>query len=327
MAIKWAINSGNWSSAGTWNDGVLPTTGDTVYANGKTISFNNEINIGEGWLRNDANAEYGIVAGGTFSSTSAYNSEEVTANVYGYNNVICLYMGTSGAKTVNGNLDSDEYGAVVRYDTAHGAVETCGNLTINGNVKGRIDSDSTLDDSYIYLTINGDWEVQTSDYAFRRVRTNWYNRRGTFVNINGKFIFNKQWSNALNTSFYVSILSKFVLNSTFSVNGQTQIGYLSLGTTVIDIYNLSKIVNWSIGTVFDGANSYITNSQGEIIMIGINMINYPAAEDVKAGVEYGLPTRIGQLDIALTPEQLQRISNCVTPQILQATIEQALDNE
>ena len=171
MANKWAITNGNWSDGSTWNDGIIPSTGDIVYANGKTVQFNNNINIGNDWLRNDANTGLGVVSGGSFSSMSGANTEEVTANVYGCNNTVCVYLGTNGSKIINGNLASDDTGACVRYDTNSATADTCGTLTINGNVDGRIDADSTNDNALQNLVINGDWTVKTSDYAFRVVQT------------------------------------------------------------------------------------------------------------------------------------------------------------
>jgi hypothetical protein len=46
MATARAIANGNWSSTSTWNGGVLPGNGDTVYANGFNITINQNIDIG-----------------------------------------------------------------------------------------------------------------------------------------------------------------------------------------------------------------------------------------------------------------------------------------
>jgi hypothetical protein len=46
MATARAIANGNWSSTSTWNGGVLPGNGDTVYANGFNVTINQDINIG-----------------------------------------------------------------------------------------------------------------------------------------------------------------------------------------------------------------------------------------------------------------------------------------
>jgi len=46
MATARAIANGNWSSTSTWNGGVVPGNGDTVYANGFNVTINQDINIG-----------------------------------------------------------------------------------------------------------------------------------------------------------------------------------------------------------------------------------------------------------------------------------------
>lgn len=46
MATARAIANGNWSATSTWNGGVLPGNGDTVYANGFNVTIDQNINIG-----------------------------------------------------------------------------------------------------------------------------------------------------------------------------------------------------------------------------------------------------------------------------------------
>ena len=46
MATRRAIANGNWSATGTWNGGVVPTNGDTVYANGFNITLDTDVLIG-----------------------------------------------------------------------------------------------------------------------------------------------------------------------------------------------------------------------------------------------------------------------------------------
>lgn len=45
MALIKAQASGNWSSTGTWSGGVVPSANDTVYANGFTVTINQNIDL------------------------------------------------------------------------------------------------------------------------------------------------------------------------------------------------------------------------------------------------------------------------------------------
>lgn len=45
MAIKIATNNGNWSSGSTWEDGIVPTTGDEVYINGYNVTLDVNLNV------------------------------------------------------------------------------------------------------------------------------------------------------------------------------------------------------------------------------------------------------------------------------------------
>lgn len=67
--IKWAIVNGNWADGTTWNDGVVPVSGDYVYCNGYTISFPTQINIGNGTITNELNPNTNR-NGGHIQSTS-----------------------------------------------------------------------------------------------------------------------------------------------------------------------------------------------------------------------------------------------------------------
>ena len=85
MATARAIASGNWSATGTWNGGVLPGNGDTVYSNGFTVTIDQNVDIG--------GANNPIVNAGSFvsgqwyeittSGTTTFTSIGAAANTVG----------------------------------------------------------------------------------------------------------------------------------------------------------------------------------------------------------------------------------------------------
>ena len=76
MATRRAVANGNWSATGTWNGGVVPTAGDTVYSNGFIVTINQDIDIG--------GANNPIVNAGSFVSGQWYQITTVgTTNFAG----------------------------------------------------------------------------------------------------------------------------------------------------------------------------------------------------------------------------------------------------
>jgi hypothetical protein len=67
MAVKWAVQSGNWSNPSTWNDGTLPTPDDDVYADGKTVTIDRDIAV----LSLRTTQRSGGTAGGGFTVNAA----------------------------------------------------------------------------------------------------------------------------------------------------------------------------------------------------------------------------------------------------------------
>jgi len=52
MATKFAVATGVWSNTTTWNDGTLPLSNDIIFANGFTVTLDQDITVGS--LRNTA---------------------------------------------------------------------------------------------------------------------------------------------------------------------------------------------------------------------------------------------------------------------------------
>lgn len=128
------IANGNYSSTSNWNSdtparvGTLPTTGDVVYCNGKTITVDVAM-MTAAEFRNDSKVSPAITAGGYLSFNNV--TCDITGDVKGYAGVYFLLINTLSNITITG----DVYGM--------GSVYTCylnnnftGSLDITGDVIG-----------------------------------------------------------------------------------------------------------------------------------------------------------------------------------------------
>lgn len=136
MADKWAVASGNWSSTSTWNDGTLPGSGDDVYADGFTVTVNQDVTV----LSLNTTQRSGGTAGGRFQITSGTRTINVQTVNAGGNSCI----GTSGstgavilnAVTLNGSSVNANTRAVL-LETAGASspsVINCTNILGGGSI-------------------------------------------------------------------------------------------------------------------------------------------------------------------------------------------------
>ena len=152
MAIRYAVASGNWSSPSTWDGGMaLPGVLDTVYANGKNITIDQNIYV-QGLYHS---AQGSAIAGGTFimdrsvsmvcnvfSSQASTNILDIVANSPETCTIIGnLYWASSGygytkSGTCTLNITGNVYGQST-YTTGTGfRIKALGSVTITGNVYG-----------------------------------------------------------------------------------------------------------------------------------------------------------------------------------------------
>lgn len=125
MAIRGAVATGNWSNPLTWDGLVsLPASGDTVVANGFTVTIDSNQNIGSGTIQT---LETGVFSrGGGFTLSSGVT---LTANVLaGYTTCVTH---SSGNGTIIGSVTGG-------YSSAARGVSftSTGTLSITGNITG-----------------------------------------------------------------------------------------------------------------------------------------------------------------------------------------------
>lgn len=124
MATRYAVANGNWSSVGTWDGGTtLPGAGDLVYADGKTVTIDQTVNVGS--IRTDKRS--GGTAGGVFNLPDI---QTFTANIVS-GTTTCLVITAVGSLTITGNIIGSTTAAV----TAAVCSSAC-DLTVIGDITG-----------------------------------------------------------------------------------------------------------------------------------------------------------------------------------------------
>jgi hypothetical protein len=163
MAVRYAVASGNWSNAATWDGGTLPTAADDVYANNRTVTIDTNITVIS--IRTDASSP--AVAGGSFtvSTTRTLNCNVISGNV---TSCLTITTGTTsltgdvyGCTTVNNvNLSGViiNAGATLTFiGNAYNALQaSCRAITNSGTVNhtGNLTTYSTAQSNFGFLLSN-----------------------------------------------------------------------------------------------------------------------------------------------------------------------------
>lgn len=131
MAVKWPLANGNWSAAANWNDGTKPTTGDTVHGDGKTVTIDENVDLGAGSKLTTETRSGGSAGGGfTFSGNYTITVADLVSNVAS----ACLtYTGSGTGAAVNANGTASLNSATC-IALAHTGI---GTLTVVGNGDGQ----------------------------------------------------------------------------------------------------------------------------------------------------------------------------------------------
>jgi hypothetical protein len=126
MATRWAVVNGNWSNTATWDGGTLPAAGDDVFADGKTVTIDQNVTVLS--IRNTQRS--GGTNGGTFTVTGDYT---INANLTRGSLSMMTYSGT-GTLNINGNFTTaaDGLNQYVLTHSGTGIVNIVGNITVFG---------------------------------------------------------------------------------------------------------------------------------------------------------------------------------------------------
>ena len=155
MADRWAVVSGNWSNTATWNGGTLPSPGDDVYANAKTVTIDQDIVVNS--LKNVAGT--GISTSGHFRCAGDVDIE-ITAGIAVTDIALDLLdiYAAGGAIQINANMTGER---AIFVNSGY-----AGTITVNGDVVGTTGSDATVYLGSGGMVVNGDVCGGSESYAY-----------------------------------------------------------------------------------------------------------------------------------------------------------------
>jgi hypothetical protein len=129
MATILANQTGNWSATSTWVGGVLPTSGDVVVANNKTVTVDISPTVSE--VRNDATG--GATAGGSFTLSSGVTlrANVISGSGNSVNNCVAFGGASPNSASIVGNVFFSSAGNMPAVQN-----NSSGTLNIVGNCDG-----------------------------------------------------------------------------------------------------------------------------------------------------------------------------------------------
>ena len=181
MAIRYAVASSNWNNVATWDGGIsIPSSGDIVYLNNKTIGLDIDVIVDQ--LRSDANTGLGIVAGGILNIITTRSLTASNGFYTGVNGIISVNANSPEIIAISGDI----------YPTPAGRfLNIAGSCTINmtGSIMnswGGYNSGAIYMNGTGILNIIGDLQIGTH-FASAVQHNNWavYNANIGTVNITG----------------------------------------------------------------------------------------------------------------------------------------------
>ncbi len=250
MAVKWPLATGVWSNAANWNDGTKPTTGDTVHADGKTVTIDENVDLGAG-SKLTTETRSGGSAGGGFTFSGDYTI--TVADLVSKTDSACLtYTGSGTGAVVNANGKTTINGSGCNALKHTGS----GTLTLTGNGSGEAGNNRPFSNDGVgtfnlvgnYNTVGG-----INSYAVSNVSTGVMNVTGV-VSVSGS---NSAAGNLSSGTLNITgnpISTSIALNSAGALNNSTgtlnvtPVGTLVANNSVQDGYGMS-IRNAAAGTV------------------------------------------------------------------------------
>lgn len=135
MATRWAVATGNWSNTATWDGGTLPTAADDVYADGKTVTIDQNVTV----LTLRTTQRAGGTNGGGFTVSGAYTIAATNGIICGTASTALTCTNTTGTTvTVNAALigGTSNSNQTVLFMSGTGTLNITGNISYAASAGG-----------------------------------------------------------------------------------------------------------------------------------------------------------------------------------------------
>lgn len=273
MPDKWPLANGNWSTAANWNGGTLPQPGDDVYADGKTIAIDQDVNVAS--IRTSQRS--GGTAGGGFTSNISLT---VTANIIA-GTTPCLTISSPSTTIINiiGNITGGS--ASLAHAVTGGTITASSTWNITGNLTGGTAPANAvvIANTNITATITGTVTAGTTGSAL--------NCGGGIITVNGNLV-------GGTTLFAAGAINSTstALNCKLTINGSLSGAAIAVGGagSYVTINSPTDIISTSLNTtnpvVFCLSSSTHGSSNVKITapnIIGGNNASYLAPVVVDSG--------------------------------------------
>jgi hypothetical protein len=153
MADRWPLANGNWSNAANWNGGTLPDVGDDVFADGKTVTIDQDVTVLS--IRNTQRT--GGTANGGFNFSTAQTTYNITADLLAFNQTLISCNQTNRTYNFIGNVSGGTGATNSINCIATGAASI--NINITGNItsqgQGIVRSGILVNQLNVTLTVIG----------------------------------------------------------------------------------------------------------------------------------------------------------------------------
>jgi hypothetical protein len=288
MAIRYAVAAGNWSSTATWNGGTLPTSADDVYANGFTVTINQNVTV----LSLNTTAATGVLNGGNFNFSSG--GFTVVADTIQAGNSFVLTVGGSASGTYTITANTINGGITPNGGTALSVNSATSTVIINGNMNAFLGG-CIIAPLCVTTTINGNVTANSFAIGITHGGAGTYTINGFCQGSVNNFGYGASGSNPLTVATITKAIS--INNGVAGVNNSTSslpsVTVKEIEQGVLGAVPISGFVRLSTasGAFYKGVTTGIsTRTLSDPADIAGQV---PAQSDVRFGVTYQSGSKTG----------------------------------